>query len=215
MTIDCQLEEERSKSAKLVFVTVLTFARFPLVILFFTGALINAEFPGSLLFYVSLATLIASAVTDFFDGYYARKFNVVTKLGAHADPLMDKFFYLITMPLLVFIAMKNHHRAHATVLLLMAVFFLARDQWVTFLRSIGSMYKVSGRAHWSGKLRTCINFPLICCVFALEEAPVQFLNATLVYTFEVIAFLINFISICIYTRNYWPYLRKSAEPDVD
>ena len=34
------------------------------------------------------------------------------------------------------------------------------------------------------------------------------------YTLEALGFIINLISIYVYTRTYWPYLRKSADPDA-
>jgi phosphatidylglycerophosphate synthase len=138
---------------------------------------------------------------------------VVTKLGAHADPLMDKFFYLASLPLLAFVAaIENGNMTHARMLLIITLLFLARDQWVTFLRSIGAIYSVSGKANWSGKLRTAVNFPMICVVYHYEEAPQQwqFIPELFVYAFELVALVITVMSLYIYTRNYWPYLRRSA-----
>lgn len=40
---------------------------------------------------LGLAVYIVAAVTDYFDGYYARKFAVESKLGNFLDPLADKF----------------------------------------------------------------------------------------------------------------------------
>lgn len=203
----------RGSKAKLAFVTFLTLARFPLVMIFFVLALIHTHpaYRGLDVFALALGSLIASAVTDIYDGYFARKFNVITKFGAHADPLMDKFYYVATLPLLVFVATRNQHMAHAIFLLITTVLFLMRDQWVTFLRSIGSMYDVSGSADWSGKLRTIINFPMICTVYFYEESGIDFFPALAVHAFEGLAFAVNLVSIYTYTRRYWPYLRKSAE----
>lgn len=205
-----------NRSGKLAFVTTLTFVRFPLVLLFFAGAIIYST-PGmrkSWLFVLTFASLISSALTDLFDGYYARKFNVTTTLGAHADPLMDKFFYLASLPLLAFLtAIKpDPNMVHARLLLVITLLFLARDQWVTFLRSIGAIYSVSGKASWAGKLRTAINFPMICVVYYFVEAPLswQFLPAWFVYAFEMVALLITLLTLYTYTRSYWPSLRKSA-----
>ena len=204
--------------SKLGFVTFLTFARFPLVLLFFAGAIIYARSAEQrpLLFVATFAALILSALTDLLDGYFARRFQVTTALGAHADPLMDKFFYLASLPLLVYVAALKGHLTHATWLLVLTLLFLARDQWVTFLRSIGSMYHVSGQAHWSGKLRTAFNFPLICVIYYFEEAPAIFpaIPRFLVYALEAAGLAINFLSLYIYTYRYWPSLRKSASPET-
>jgi cardiolipin synthase len=201
--------------AKLGLVTLLTFARVPLVLAFFVGAIIYEKCPSDWLFTITFTCLITSAITDFFDGYLARLFKVTTKFGAHADPLMDKFFYLATFPLLIFVSARNNHITHATVLLVLTMLFLSRDQWVTFLRSIGAMYNVSGKASWAGKLRTAITFPLLCVIYHFEEAPAyyNFLSGWFVYTFEAVALFVNTLSLCIYTKKYWPYLLKSAEVD--
>ncbi len=205
-----------NRRGKLAFVTTLTFLRFPLVLLFFAGAIVYTT-PGmrkSWLFALTFASLISSAFTDLFDGYYARKFNVTTTLGAHADPLMDKFFYLASLPLLAFVAaiQPEPNMVHARLLLVITLLFLARDQWVTFLRSIGAIYSVSGKASWAGKLRTAIIFPLICVIYYSIEAPPawQFVPSWFVYAFEMVALLITLLTLYTYTRSYWPSLRKSA-----
>jgi len=196
--------------SKLRFVTLLTFARFPLVVLFFAGAIIHAGCPRTWLFATVFTLLVASALTDILDGYFARKFDVETVFGAHVDPLMDKFFYLSTLPLLVFVTTKDGSPSHAVFILVLTFLFLTRDQWVTFLRSIGSIYNVAGGANWSGKLRTCINFPLICCIYHFEESPVRLINPFLLYLFEALALVVNMLSLWVYTRRYWPYLHRSA-----
>jgi len=207
-----------NSETKLGIVTFLTLIRVPLVLLFFAGALVYAHYREAWVFVVAFVCLVTSAVTDIFDGWLARRFHVETKFGAHADPLMDKVFYLATFPLVIYIATKNAYgpaphlyaRCHAIVILVLALLFLTRDQWVTFLRSIGSIYNVSGQAHWSGKLRTIITFPLLCAIYYVEEAPWQFLPMWSVFAFEGVALATNALSVVIYTRNYWPYLRRSA-----
>ncbi|MDI6774654.1 MAG: CDP-alcohol phosphatidyltransferase family protein [Verrucomicrobiota bacterium] len=203
-------------ASKLRFVTLLTAARFPLVLMFFIGAVLYERHGGIGFFFMALILLMLSAITDLFDGYFARRFGVVTAFGAYADPLMDKFFYLSTLPLLIFVATKQNHIAHAVALLVLTLFFLTRDQWVSFLRSIGAMYQANGGANWSGKVRTCVNLPLICGIYYYEAAPahLQFLNPWVVHGFEIIAFVLNAVSGVVYTRQYWPYLRRSADtPD--
>lgn len=162
------------------------------------------------LFPAALTCLIAAAVSDLFDGYLARKLGVTTKLGACADPLSDKVFYLATLPLLVFIATKNSHMIHAVVLLCLTVSLLLRDQWVSFLRAVGASFEnVNLAASWSGKLRTALNFPIICLIYIHEGTEARYLDVNLLYALEAVALVMNFVSLYIYTRTYWPQLRKS------
>jgi CDP-diacylglycerol--glycerol-3-phosphate 3-phosphatidyltransferase len=207
-----------SKKSKLAFVTFLTFVRFPLVLLFFAGAIAynTTESTSLWIFALIFTALVSSALTDLLDGYFARKFKVVTQFGSHVDPLMDKFFYLASLPLLVFLTAQNGHVSYATFLLVLTLFFLARDQWVTFLRSIGSLYNVSGKANWSGKLRTAINFPMICVVYYCEEAPqnIQFLPIEIAYILVGITIILTIITLFVYNKQYWPYLKKAASVDM-
>ncbi len=43
------------------------------------------------------ALIILGGITDYFDGYFARKLNLKTKFGAITDPLSDKIFLLIPL----------------------------------------------------------------------------------------------------------------------
>lgn len=41
---------------------------------------------------IAIAIVFLGAISDFFDGYIARKYDAVSKLGALLDPLADKIF---------------------------------------------------------------------------------------------------------------------------
>lgn len=196
-------------------VTFLTCVRIPLVFLFFAGAIADSITGRchSWLFPAALTCLIAAALSDLVDGYLARRLGVTTKLGACADPLSDKVFYLATLPLLVFLATKNTHTTHAIVLLCLTVSLLLRDQWVSFLRAVGaSCENVNLGANWVGKLRTALNFPIICIIYIHEGAEVKYLPVELMYVLEAVALIINFFSVYVYTRSYWPHLQKALDP---
>ncbi len=63
----------------------------PTVYLLYTGHVIPAIIVGTL-----------AGITDFFDGYYARKLNQITDLGKMLDPIADKAFIgLIALTMLI------------------------------------------------------------------------------------------------------------------
>ena len=47
--------------------------------------------------YFVLGIIVLGGITDYFDGYFARKLNLKTKFGAIIDPLTDKIFLLIPL----------------------------------------------------------------------------------------------------------------------
>lgn len=53
------------------------------------------------LFAIILGIIFLAALTDFLDGYLARKLNQVTILGRYLDPVCDKLVTLVAMLLLV------------------------------------------------------------------------------------------------------------------
>ena len=42
---------------------------------------------------IVFALIVIGGVTDYFDGYFARKLNLKTRFGAIIDPLTDKIFF--------------------------------------------------------------------------------------------------------------------------
>jgi CDP-diacylglycerol--glycerol-3-phosphate 3-phosphatidyltransferase len=201
----------RIDKIKFSFVQSLTLGRIPLVLIFLAVNLLVNTRQHPFWFNVALGAMILSAATDLFDGYFARRFKMTTRLGAYADPMTDKIFYLTTFPTLVYLAGREQQPFHVRLLLGLAILFLMRDQWVTFLRSIGALHQVDPRANWSGKARTIISFPVICVIYYDLQAPaawwLQFPRG-LVYGLEVISAAINAVSIWVYTLHYWPWVMK-------
>jgi len=87
----------------------------------------------------------AAAVTDFIDGWLARKWGVVTVLGKFLDPLADK---LIVMAALIMLIPFGRIPAWAVFLV------LAREIIVTGLRSIASSEGIVIEASDLGKYKT-------------------------------------------------------------
>ena len=73
---------------------LLTIVRFILIPFIFYFALQNN-------YIMSVIFLVLSGITDVLDGYIARKFNFITKLGTLLDPLADKLTQISTLLVLV------------------------------------------------------------------------------------------------------------------
>lgn len=196
---------------KRLIVNALTFGRVPFVVLFMVLAITHAYYHGTWWLAVTATVSLAIAsLTDLFDGKLARKWNVVSKFGAMADPLMDKVFYLVVFPTLLWLLGRQPAESiHALVMLVFTVLYILRDQWVTFLRSVGSMFNADCGANWMGKLRTAVSFPAACVIYVYTSLHPCFLPQALIFVIEAFLIFINIWSLIIYTRQYMPYIQKA------
>ncbi|MGI5868051.1 MAG: CDP-alcohol phosphatidyltransferase family protein [Kiritimatiellia bacterium] len=203
---------------------VLTFSRAPLVMAAAVCSIINVFFPAIGWVVAAVALLALSALTDLFDGFLARKWGLTSRLGALLDPLMDKVFNAIALPTAVFIAMYNECVVHALVLLVLDITSTLRDQWVSFLRSVGSEYGVDVKASWFGKLRTVVSFIVLVLVHlnlgletlrmrhdayeGMEVIPLSWMIGM-----ELLLLVVTAVTGISYTVAYWPHLRRAAGRD--
>ena len=203
-------------------VNALTFARVPLIFAWLGFAIAQertmaAGGKGSFVLAVcACAMMLFSGLTDAWDGALARKWNVVSSLGKMADPLMDKVFYIVAFPALVWQVMhQGESDAHALVMLFFTILYMVRDTWVTFLRSVGTMFGADVAAMWLGKVRTALSFPgagwvyMYCCFHRM--APASWSGPWLVscYVVEGLLIALTVWSLFTYTNAYLPYLRKA------
>lgn len=92
--------------------------------------------------YVGLAIFLLAAITDFFDGYFARRYNRMTRLGALLDPIADKLLMSAA-----FISLVELGLARAW----MIVIIIGREFAVSGLRSIAAQQGVTIAASPLGK----------------------------------------------------------------
>jgi CDP-diacylglycerol--glycerol-3-phosphate 3-phosphatidyltransferase len=209
------LNNRFSVRSKFYFVLGLTLVRVPLIFLFLAVSILGQHPLPESWFIVAFASMLLSALTDLFDGYFARHLKVTSRLGSYADPLTDKIFYLTTFPTLVYLAYRVGQPQHAGVLLALTILFLLRDQWVSFLRSIGALHNFDAQANWSGKARTVISFPTICIIYYALQAPSAWPcrpSLAFLLAIESLSMLINLVSLVVYTARFWPALRLELRP---
>ncbi|MDO5402308.1 MAG: phospholipase D-like domain-containing protein [Eubacteriales bacterium] len=93
---------------------------------------------------MTIILLVISALTDFFDGRVARRFNMVTNLGKALDPVADKLTLCI---LFLCLAVKNDY-AHVIVIVMIFKEFYMLLMEMIVKKSSGS---TTGGAKWYGK----------------------------------------------------------------
>jgi CDP-diacylglycerol--glycerol-3-phosphate 3-phosphatidyltransferase len=97
--------------------------------------------------YAGLAIFLVAAVTDFLDGYFARRYNQMTRLGALLDPIADKL--LMSAAFISLVEMDPKH-----VPAWMVVIIIGREFAVSGLRSIAAHQGVTIAASPLGKTKT-------------------------------------------------------------
>lgn len=203
---------------KRLIVNALTFARVPLILLWLFLAIVDEFVGGFWLGFFATFAMFLSGMTDLFDGKLARKWGVVSQLGKMADPLMDKVFYVVAFPALAWIAARQGQvSVHALGLLGFAILYMLRDLWVTFMRSVGTMFGADVAAMYLGKVRTALSFPCAGWVYMYlawhSLVPGEYATPWLIscYVFEMVMIVLTLLSLVTYTKEYLPYLKKALE----
>lgn len=107
-------------------------------------------------YWIALIVFIIAAISDFLDGYLARKLNLVTSLGKLLDPLADK---ILVCTAFVYLSAAGLAPVWATTLI------IAREFFVTGIRQIAIEQGVVIAADRLGKYKT--TFQLIFCILGI------------------------------------------------
>jgi len=98
-----------------------------------------------LLIQISIGVFIIAAITDWYDGWLARKFNYITEWGKFLDPLADKI--LTSTAFIAFVILN-------VLDLWMVVLIIIRDIIVTALRLFAEQRKISFKTSYTAKWKT-------------------------------------------------------------
>lgn len=116
--------------------------------------------------YVGSAVVFAIAcITDFLDGYLARKNKLVTTFGKFADPIADK---LLTVTMMIFLAYVD------MLPIWLPIIVVIRELIVDGLRLIAMEQGRVVAAGWSGKIKTVLQ--MITILIALLLFNEQYIN---------------------------------------
>ena len=141
---------------------------------------------------MATALFVAAALTDWLDGYLARRLNQMSAFGAFLDPVADKLMVAATLIVLV-----ELERANAVV----AIIIIGREIGVSALREwmarVGDSRSVA--VNILGKVKTAaqmISIPLLLYQNSILGIDVLWLGTWLIY----LAALLTVISMIYYLK---------------
>ncbi|MBU4690813.1 CDP-diacylglycerol--glycerol-3-phosphate 3-phosphatidyltransferase [Mycoplasma zalophi] len=191
---------------------ILTISRLASVIIFVILLIIHAIviqnisyyslLPSSLVIpYLLLVVFIFAMITDYLDGYLARKWNVVSTFGKIFDPIADK---LITTSMLISLILQ----INTVYFIVIVILLVLRDIVVDGIRIYAASLNISVQANIWGKIKT-IMMSVSLVIIGLF-APIIWRNALqninlylFLITLPLIATLIvSYISGYIYISSY-------------
>lgn len=118
---------------------------------------------SGLYMWLSLGVFVIASLTDYIDGYIARKYNQVTDFGKFLDPLADK---LLTIAAMVMFCQWNIFPAWALMIV------LTREFAVTGLRLVAVGKGTVIAAGKSGKFKTASSMIGLCVLMGFPTIPV-------------------------------------------
>ena len=147
------------------------------------------------------ATLVfaLAAITDWFDGWLARKWNQTSAFGAFLDPVADKL--MVAAALIVLVELERVGTVVALIIIGREIAISALREWMA---AMGESKSVG--VAMIGKLKT--GFQMAAILFLLYADPLFGLDSMLVGTILVwIAVILTLVSMAYYLRAAWPQMR--------
>jgi len=152
----------------------------------------------------------AACITDWFDGWLARRWNQESKFGAFLDPVADKLMVAVTLVCLLHAAPEGLNNVQEGLLAAMVAIIIGREITVSALREwmaeLGRRAKVS--VSWIGKLKT--GFQMTAIGMMIWEIPTWGLPwYQMGYWLLMVAAVLTLYSMLLYLRAAWPLMRKA------
>ncbi len=142
-----------------------------------------------------------AAITDGFDGWYARKYGQTTRLGAFLDPVADKL--MVCAALVVLLALDRVDAFVALVIIGREIAISALREWMA---QIGASANVA--VSWIGKMKTIMQMVAIPVLLWHDPLfgviPIALIGTLLIY----VAAALTVYSMLYYLKLAWPFLAR-------
>ena len=146
--------------------------------------------------FVATAAFLVAAITDWIDGWLARKLNQTSAFGAFLDPVADKL--MVAAALVMLVALNRADPLLAFIIIGREIAISALREWMA---KIGAARSIA--VSMIGKLKTIAQMTAIPML--LWHTPIGPIDVHLVGTWSLwIAALLTLWSMVYYLRKAWP-----------
>lgn len=142
--------------------------------------------------YIAVGIFIVASITDFLDGYLARKNNLVTNFGKFMDPLADKLLVCSAMICLIELDLIPSW---------VVIIIIAREFIISGFRLIASDNGVVIAASYWGKFKT--TFQMLMVIVLMLQIPHPF--------FDVLGQILIWVSLALTVISLIDYIVKNKD----
>ena len=150
------------------------------------------------------SVFIVAAITDWFDGFLARRWNETSAFGAFLDPVADKL--MVAVALLVLVQLDRVDAIIAGIIIGREITISALREWMA---QIGATRSVAVSS--IGKIKTAAQMtaiPMLLVHDRLFGIDIHFWGEYLLW----IAGVLTVWSMFYYLRRAWPLIKEKAGP---
>lgn len=152
--------------------------------------------------FIAALSFIVAALTDWFDGWLARRWNQTSSFGAFLDPVADKL--MVCAALLILLDLNRVDSLVAFIIIGREITISALREWMAKIGASGSV-----AVHWLGKFKTAAQMVAIPCLLywgTLYGVDLKVVGQWLVW----VAAVLTVWSMCYYLKKAWPEIRHKS-----
>lgn len=190
-----------------MILTLMRIALIPVLVLFFYLPYPWSNFVAAIIF-------IVAAITDWLDGYLARRMQLMSKMGAFLDPVADKL--MVATALVIMVHSPPPIIAPTILFALSAAIIIGREITISALREWMSELGERGtvKVGLLGKLKTIFQMTAISCLLFQTDLlglPVLLIGELLLY----LAAALTLWSMWVYLHAAWPIMSRDETSTPD
>jgi CDP-diacylglycerol--glycerol-3-phosphate 3-phosphatidyltransferase/cardiolipin synthase len=181
-----------------IVLTLFRIAAIPAVVILFYSPLANARPIAAILFGIA-------AITDFLDGWVARRFHQYSRFGEFLDPVADKLMVAIVLVMLVQGDPKFYVDIIAMIIIGREITISALREWMATLGARGIV-----KVDVTGKVKTTLQmFGIAFMVYQNELFGIDIYG--LGFALLVLAAGMTIWSMFVYLRAAWPFIMSDQD----